>query len=120
MAKQPAAGFAELLQRFRVRAGMTQDELATAAEISPRTVSDLERGINRTARKDTAVLLAAALALAGHELEQFLAVASGRPTAAERAAWAGAAANDRTSNMATAQRMAANIVARPIERQGWE
>ena len=54
MAKQPAAGFAELLQRFRVRAGMTQDELATAAEISPRTVSDLERGINRTARKDTA------------------------------------------------------------------
>jgi transcriptional regulator with XRE-family HTH domain len=92
MAKQPAAGFAELLQRFRVRAGMTQDELATAAEISPRTVSDLERGINRTARKDTAVLLAAALALAGHELEQFLAVARGRPTAAGRAAWAEAAA----------------------------
>lgn len=92
MAKQPAAGFAELLQRFRVRAGMTQDQLATAAEISPRTVSDLERGINRTARKDTAVLLATALALAGHELEQFLAVAGGRPTAAERAAWAQAAA----------------------------
>jgi DNA-binding XRE family transcriptional regulator/tetratricopeptide (TPR) repeat protein len=71
---------------------MTQDELAKAAEISPRTVSDLERGVNRTARKDTAVLLATALALAGHEREQFLAVARGRPTAAERAASAEAAA----------------------------
>ena len=31
----------------------------------PRSVSDLERGINRTARKDTAVLLAGALGLTG-------------------------------------------------------
>jgi transcriptional regulator with XRE-family HTH domain len=92
MAKQPAAGFAELLLRLRVRAGMTQDELAKAAEISPRTVSDLERGVNRTARKDTAVLLAAALGLDRDELEQFLALARGRPTAAERAAWAEPAA----------------------------
>jgi transcriptional regulator with XRE-family HTH domain len=92
MAKQPAAGFAELLQRFRVKAGMTQDELAKAAEISPRTVSDLERGVNRTARKDTAVLLTTALGLAGDELEQFLALARGRPTAAERAARAEQAA----------------------------
>ena len=71
---------------------MTQEELAEAAEVSPRTVSDLERGINRTARKDTAGLLADAMGLTGHEREQFLSAARGRPTAAERAAWTKAAA----------------------------
>src|SRR6516225_10272653 len=92
MAKRPVGGFAELLQRLRVRAGMTQGELAEAAEVSPRTVSDLERGVNRTARKDTAELLAAALGLIGHEREQFLATARGKPTAAEQAARAQVAA----------------------------
>jgi transcriptional regulator with XRE-family HTH domain len=86
MAKQPVGGFAELLQRLRVRAGMTQDELAEAAGVSPRTVSDLERGINRTARKDTAGLLADAMGLTGREREQFLAAARGKPTPAELAA----------------------------------
>ena len=95
MAKRPVGRFAELLQRLRVRAGMTQGELAEAAGVSPRTVSDLERGINRTARKDTAELLADALGLIGHELDQFLAAARGKPTAAERAAWAKAAASAR-------------------------
>jgi transcriptional regulator with XRE-family HTH domain/tetratricopeptide (TPR) repeat protein len=92
MAKQPVGGFAGLLQRLRVRAGMTQEELAETAEVSSRTVSDLERGINRTARKDTAELLAGALGLIGYERDQFLAAARGKPTAAERAARAKAVA----------------------------
>src|ERR1700743_2611200 len=71
---------------------MTQDELAKAAEVSPRTVSDRERGINRTARKDPAELLATAMGLTGHEREQFLAAARGKPAAAGRADWAEAAA----------------------------
>src|ERR1700761_2867388 len=91
MAK-PVGGFAGLLQRLRLRAGMTQEELAKAADVSARTVSDLERGVNRTARADTAGLLADALGLAGDEREQFLAAARGRPTAAEQAARAQAAA----------------------------
>ena len=33
--------------------------------MSPRSVSDLERGINRTARRDTAELLGGTLGLAG-------------------------------------------------------
>jgi transcriptional regulator with XRE-family HTH domain/tetratricopeptide (TPR) repeat protein len=86
MAKQPPGGFAELLQRLRNRAGMTQEELAEAAALSPRTVSDLERGINRSARRDTAELLAGAMGLSGQELEQFLAAARGRPVAGEPAA----------------------------------
>ena len=64
MAEQHGLGFAGLLRQLRAEARLTQEELAEAASLSPRSVSDLERGINRTARKDTAVLLAGALGLA--------------------------------------------------------
>ena len=53
----PGLSFAELLRRLRSEARLTQEELAEAAGLSPRSVSDLERGINRTARKDTAILV---------------------------------------------------------------
>jgi len=53
-----------LLRQLRAEAGLTQEELAEAAGLSPRSVSDLERGIHATARKDTALLLAGALGLA--------------------------------------------------------
>ena len=59
--------------------------------MSPRSVSDLERGISRTARKDTALLLAGALGLAGPARELFVAVARGQaPTAQTLAAARGA------------------------------
>ena len=53
MAGRPALGFAGLLRLLRAEAGLTQEELAEAARLSPRSVSDLEGGVNRTARKDT-------------------------------------------------------------------
>jgi tetratricopeptide (TPR) repeat protein/transcriptional regulator with XRE-family HTH domain len=59
------ASFGQLLRQLRTRAGLTQEELAQAATLSTRSVSDLERGINLTARKDTARLLADALNLEG-------------------------------------------------------
>jgi transcriptional regulator with XRE-family HTH domain len=37
--------------------------MAEAADVSPRSISDLERGIHTTAYKDTAQLLAGALRL---------------------------------------------------------
>src|SRR5215472_2100243 len=83
MAKQPALGFAGLLRQLRAEAGLTQEELAEAAGVSPRSVSDLERGINRTARKDTAVLLGGALGLAEPASALFVAAALGRVPAAE-------------------------------------
>ncbi|HEV3293315.1 MAG TPA: AAA family ATPase, partial [Streptosporangiaceae bacterium] len=49
--------------------------------VSPRSVSDLERGINLTARKDTARLLADALGLAGPQRAVFEAAARGRAPA---------------------------------------
>ena len=82
MAEQPGLSFAGLLRQLRAEARLTQEELAEAARVSARSVSDLERGINRTARKDTAVLLAGALGLAGPAGELFVAAARGKAPAA--------------------------------------
>ena len=83
MAELPVQGFADVLRRLRADAGLTQEELAEAARLSPRTVSDLERGVNRAAHKDTAELLADALGLAGPVRGVFVAAARGRVPAAE-------------------------------------
>jgi predicted ATPase/DNA-binding XRE family transcriptional regulator len=83
VAGQPALSFAGLLRQLRGEARLTQEELAEAAGLSPRSVSDLERGINRTARKDTALLLADALGLTGPQRELFVEAARGRAAVAE-------------------------------------
>ena len=75
--------FAGLLRQLRTEARLTQEELAEAASLSPRSVSDLERGINRTARKESAQLLADALQLSGDVRVVFVAAARGRAPAAE-------------------------------------
>jgi DNA-binding XRE family transcriptional regulator len=45
----PSLTFGALLKRLREQAGMTQEELAQAARLGVRTISDLERGVARTA-----------------------------------------------------------------------
>jgi tetratricopeptide (TPR) repeat protein/transcriptional regulator with XRE-family HTH domain len=95
VAEQPALSFAGLLRQLRTEARLTQEELAQAAGVSPRSVSDLERGINRTARKDTAWLLADALGLAEPVHALFVTAARGKAApedvlAARRAAAPGA------------------------------
>jgi transcriptional regulator with XRE-family HTH domain len=75
---QGSVDFGGLLRRFRMDAGLTQEELAEAAKVSARSVSDLERGVSRTARPQTARLLAAALGLAGPERARFLVTARGQ------------------------------------------
>jgi transcriptional regulator with XRE-family HTH domain len=83
VAEQPELGFADLLRQLRAGARLTQEELAEAAGVSPRSVSDLERGIHRTAREDTALQLAGALGLAGPAGELFVAAARGKALASE-------------------------------------
>ena len=78
---EPPVTFAALLRKLRTDAGLTQEDLAASARISVRSVSDLERGINLTARKDTARLLAQALNLVGPAREEFEAIARGRAPA---------------------------------------
>ncbi|MFI6477530.1 ATP-binding protein [Nonomuraea sp. NPDC050663] len=70
--------FAHLLRRLRVSVGLTQEELAHRSTVSARSISDLERAIYRTARKETTRLLADALELSGTVRAQFEATARGR------------------------------------------
>jgi len=78
VAEPPVVTFAVLLAQLRREAGLTQEELAEAARMGARSISDLERGVARTARKRTAQLLAEALNLAGPARAQFEALAQGR------------------------------------------
>jgi tetratricopeptide (TPR) repeat protein/transcriptional regulator with XRE-family HTH domain len=80
---EPELSFAGLLRQLRAEAKLTQEELAEAAGISPRSVSDLERGVTRTTHKDTAVLLAGALSLPRSMRELFVAAARGKAGPAE-------------------------------------
>jgi transcriptional regulator with XRE-family HTH domain len=97
---EPPVTLAVLLRKLRTDAGLTQEELAAAASLSTRSVSDLERGVNQTARKDTARLLADALKLTGRARAEFEAVARGRVASAgnpsDNAAAGGVAAATRT------------------------
>jgi transcriptional regulator with XRE-family HTH domain len=86
VAGQPAHSFGELLRQLRDEAGLTQEQLAEAATLSPRSISDLERGINRTSRNETARLLAGALGLTGSKRAQFEAAARGRALGSAAAA----------------------------------
>ena len=89
MTEGSAQGFGPLLRQLRDDAGLTQEELAEAARLSPRSISDLERGVNATARKETARLLADALGLAGPQRAHFEAIARGRGQATSPGANAG-------------------------------
>ena len=69
------SGFGELLRRFRVAAGLTQEALAERAGISTRGISDLERGAHGLPRKDTLRLLLDALALSPADRATLVAAA---------------------------------------------
>jgi transcriptional regulator with XRE-family HTH domain len=81
--EQGSLSFAGLLRRLRGEAKLTQEELAETAGLSLRAVSDLERGIHRTARKDTALQLAGALGMTESTAALFVAAARGRTPAAD-------------------------------------
>jgi len=81
--EQPGLGFAGLLRQLRAEAQLTQEELAEAASLSARSVSDLERGIHGTAHRETALLLAKALDLGEPARNLFVAAARGRASATE-------------------------------------
>src|SRR5947209_9156525 len=59
--------FGYQLRRYRLAALLTQEQLAERAHLSYRTISDLERGVKHTPRRETVLLLAEALALSAEE-----------------------------------------------------
>jgi predicted ATPase/transcriptional regulator with XRE-family HTH domain len=77
-----APTFGELLHRYRVAEGLTQEALAERAGLSARGISDLERGVRAGPRRDTLRLLIEALRLGPHERAALVAMAGraeGRP-----------------------------------------
>ncbi|HVG95668.1 MAG TPA: tetratricopeptide repeat protein [Chloroflexota bacterium] len=77
-------GFGELLRRYRLVAGVTQQELSERAGISLRAISDLERGVRRAPYPATVRRLADALRLSA-EARAALAAAGRRGAAAPEA-----------------------------------
>jgi DNA-binding XRE family transcriptional regulator len=59
--------FGERVREHRRAAGLTQEQLAERAGVSPRSISELERGGAHVPRRDTVALLARALNLVGQE-----------------------------------------------------
>src|SRR5215475_3839024 len=78
----PRGSFGALVRACRRRAFLSQEQLAERAELSERTVRNLEAGRVRSPRTTTVRLLADALELAEPERESWLAAArraNGRP-----------------------------------------
>jgi tetratricopeptide (TPR) repeat protein/transcriptional regulator with XRE-family HTH domain len=95
---EPPVTFAALLRELRTEARLTQEELAEASGVRPRSISDLERGVALSPQRETIRRLADALKLSELVRAQFEAVARGRavPAATEAADAGGAAAATRT------------------------
>lgn len=86
MSSEPTQ-FGTLLRRYRTAAGLTQEALGARAQVSARTIADLERGISRIPRHETLALLLEALSLT--EQQRALLLSTIRPEMARAAPRAG-------------------------------
>lgn len=82
--RPPSLG--DMLRRYRVAAGLTQETLAVRAGVSARAVSDLERGVYRAPHKKTIESLADALHLSGESRDILVAATPRRGLAADSTA----------------------------------
>src|ERR1700730_16584209 len=78
LVNEPSASLSELLRDHRRAAGLTQEELAERAGLSPRSISGLESKDAHTPRRDTVALLVRALGLVGPERAAFEALVERR------------------------------------------
>jgi transcriptional regulator with XRE-family HTH domain len=76
-APPPDGSFGALLRTFRHCARLSQEQLAARAELSERTVRNIEAGRVRSPRDDTVRLLADALTLTEPQRQRWVAAAQG-------------------------------------------
>jgi predicted ATPase/DNA-binding XRE family transcriptional regulator len=77
--------FATLLKQLRQSRDLTQEELAEHAGLSARLISDLERGVIQSPRRETIRMLVDGLDLVGPERDEFVLFARAKSRAAPRA-----------------------------------
>src|SRR4051794_35363722 len=77
-ASAPRETFGGILRDHRRAAGLTQEALAERAGLSPRSISEVERGGDHVPRRDTVALLVRALDLSPTEREVFKNMADDR------------------------------------------
>jgi len=97
----PAQSFADRLRALRVRAGLTQEELAERAGLTPHAISALERGARTRPYPHTVRALAEALALSEAEEAELRAAVPRRQAAAT-----GGAVSDTAPSAAPGLRLA--------------
>ncbi|HEV2461940.1 MAG TPA: helix-turn-helix domain-containing protein, partial [Ktedonobacterales bacterium] len=86
MSTKTPTTFGKLLRQHRLAEGLSQEELAEKAGLSPHGISDLERGARHAPWPNTVRLLAEALKLTDGEGATFLAAALGNQVAQTTAA----------------------------------
>jgi transcriptional regulator with XRE-family HTH domain len=84
-AAEAALDFGAVLRGYRTAAGLSQEALAEAGELSPRAIRALERGERRAPHRDTVRLLAIALRLPAAERARLAAAARPSRNAQNRA-----------------------------------
>jgi transcriptional regulator with XRE-family HTH domain len=112
MPTDESPAFGQLHKRLRLAAGLSQEELAGQAGVSPRGVSGLERGARTTPRPATVRLLADALGLTGDERAAFLAAALGN-SPPEHVATEPAAARTNSAGLSTHDRVTSALPSLP-------
>lgn len=71
--QEPRETAGDLLKRYRLASGLTQEELAQRSQVSARTIGSIERGALQRPRSESLRLLAAALDLSPEQYEVVLA-----------------------------------------------
>jgi predicted ATPase/transcriptional regulator with XRE-family HTH domain len=66
---------ATVIRRYRLAAGLSQEDLAERSELSARTISDLERGLRQTPQFETVRMIADGLGLTDAERASLIAAA---------------------------------------------
>jgi predicted ATPase/transcriptional regulator with XRE-family HTH domain len=104
--------FAHILRSFRLRAGLSQEELAERAGVSARAVSDMERGLRKSPRPETLRLVAHALDLTNDERVRLFASSHPESEGLARSSQRGAPGSSKTS---TAIPLAIRPLPRPLD-----
>jgi len=80
MDRGASEAFGGLMRRYRIAAGLTQEELAGRSGVSPRSISEIERAGGSVPRRSTVELLADALGLSPEDRTALRAALPARPT----------------------------------------